>query len=195
MKAYHNVIVKTDQTYVDKVGSVYVDVNRDDVNFINKEVEVVNAPPYTILQKGDKLIIHHNILRQKIGIGGILVESDYFIKEGYYNCPLNEIFLYKRDDVWKTLDPYVFIKPIKYNNKIDTSLILHDKALEDLDDNYKGFSKERGHIKYINSELLEMGLKEGDEIIFDRDSEFEFEIDGELLYKMSTRDILAKIEK
>ena len=54
--------------------------------------------------------------------------------------------------------------------------------------------KERGKIRYINKELTSMGLKEGDTIIFAKDSEFEFKVDGKVLYKMSTSDILAKVD-
>lgn len=193
MKAYHNVIVTTQEVYQSKIGNIHLDVNRDDVEFIKREVEVLDAPDYVLVEKGDKLIIHHNILRQKIGIQGELIESDYYITEGVYNCPPSEIFLRKRGDGdWQALDPYVFIKPIKYEAK-QSSLILNDAALTDFDDNYKGFSKERGIIKYINEELKSWGLKVGDEIVFAKDSEYEFTIDGELLYKMNTHDILAKV--
>ena len=34
-------------------------------------------------------------------------------------------------------------------------------------------------MKYINEDLLKLGVKEGDEISFQPDSEYEFNIDGE----------------
>lgn len=198
MKAYHNVIVKLDKPiYNDKHGSLFIDVNKDDMQYVNKEVEVISAPDYTKLKEGDKIIIHHNIIRQRIDIKGNIIESNYFIKDNIYACPLTEIYLHKpkNDSEWRTYDPYVFIKPIEYvktENKF--GIIIPDSALEGDNTYYKGQSKERGTIRYINEELKSMGLKEGDTVIFAKDSEFEFKVEGELLYKMSTNDIIAKIE-
>jgi len=46
-----------------------------------------------------------------------------------------------------------------------------------------------GTIKYINNELLSLGLNVGDEISYQPHSEYEFNIDGEKLYRMFTRNI------
>ena len=42
---------------------------------------------------------------------------------------------------------------------------------------------------YINNELLEMGLQVGDRISFSPDSEYEFRINEEKLYRMFTENI------
>ena len=46
-----------------------------------------------------------------------------------------------------------------------------------------------GIIKYINTELENLGLKEGDEISFKPESEYEFIIEDEVLYRMFTNNI------
>jgi hypothetical protein len=46
-----------------------------------------------------------------------------------------------------------------------------------------------GIIKYINSELLEKGLKEGDTICFQPESEYPFIVEEEKLYRMFTNNI------
>lgn len=198
MKAYHNVIVKLDQAiYNDKVGSIFIDVNKDEMQHVHKEVTVVSAPEYTDLKEGDKVIIHHNIIRQRIDIKGNIIESNYYLKDGHYGCPLTEVYLVKskNDSDWRTYDPHVFIEPIEYKKKeTKSSIIIPDSALKEDSEYYKGFMKERGKIRYINKELTSMGLKEGDTIIFAKDSEFEFKVDGKILYKMSTSDILAKVD-
>ena len=46
-----------------------------------------------------------------------------------------------------------------------------------------------GIVKYINQELLDLGVKVGDEISFQPESEYEFTIEGEKLYRMFTNNI------
>ena len=50
-----------------------------------------------------------------------------------------------------------------------------------------------GIIKYINKELESKGLKEGDTISFEPDSEYAFQVDGEKLYRMFTSNIKLKL--
>ena len=50
-----------------------------------------------------------------------------------------------------------------------------------------------GIIKYINKELEELGLQVGDEIAYQPDSEYEFIIDDEVLYRMFTSHITLKL--
>jgi co-chaperonin GroES (HSP10) len=49
-----------------------------------------------------------------------------------------------------------------------------------------------GVVKYSNDELRELGVKDGDEVSFEPDSEYEFTIDGEKLYRMFTKNITVK---
>ena len=46
-----------------------------------------------------------------------------------------------------------------------------------------------GTMKYINNELETLGVKVGDEISFTPDSEYEFIVEGEKLYRMFTNNI------
>ena len=47
----------------------------------------------------------------------------------------------------------------------------------------------RGIVKYINNELIEKGVKVGDEVLYEPNSEYEFVVDDEKLYRMFTRNI------
>ena len=44
-------------------------------------------------------------------------------------------------------------------------------------------------MKFINNQLEKLGVKVGDEISFTPDSEYEFNVDGEKLYRMYTENI------
>ena len=46
-----------------------------------------------------------------------------------------------------------------------------------------------GRMKFINNQLEKLGVKVGDEISFTPDSEYEFNVDGEKLYRMYTENI------
>ena len=49
-----------------------------------------------------------------------------------------------------------------------------------------------GVIKYINNQLINKGLRVGDEVSFQPESEYEFYVDGEKLYRMFTNNITLK---
>jgi len=46
-----------------------------------------------------------------------------------------------------------------------------------------------GKIKYVSDKLLSQGVKENDFVSFHPDSEYEFEIDGNKLYRMFEQHI------
>lgn len=193
MKAVDYLIVKTDQAYnneKDLGNGVKIVVNStiESIEHINRKATVVSAPDYTILKEGDEVIIHHNIFRKRNGLGGALTESNYFIKDNTYFVPLTEVFLYKRDNKWSSLEPYCFIEPIKENDKATKSGIYLGS-----ENSFEGNKKNRGKVVYGNSQLEEQGVREGDEVVFSSFSEYKFNIDGQLLYKMSTKDILMKV--
>ena len=49
-----------------------------------------------------------------------------------------------------------------------------------------------GELVYSNRELEKIGLKEGDTVAFQPHSEYEFKVDGEVLYRMFTQNICIK---
>ena len=52
-----------------------------------------------------------------------------------------------------------------------------------------------GYIRYMNDWMRDQGIKEGDEVVFSENSEYDMNIMGEKLMRMRNFDILAKIEK
>tara|TARA_R110002126_G_scaffold73081_4_gene182368 strand:- start:435 stop:698 length:264 start_codon:yes stop_codon:yes gene_type:complete len=83
--------------------------------------------------------------------------------------------MYKQDDQWHCHDRYCFIKPVA---KEDFFL-------------YKNFKNEPlvGLVKYANNYLKSQGVNDGDKITFKPESEYEFEVDGEKLYRMYDHQI------
>lgn len=197
MNALHYIIVETDRAYNNEVnlGGVDITVNTgfEKVEYINRRAEVISAPKGTILRKGDDVIVHHNIFRMRNGIKGVEVQSNYHIEDNTYFVPPTEVFLYKSGEMddWEAVDPFCFIRPIeKEKNRVtDSGIIIGEEKSDN-----KKYVKHMGTVVYTNRQLKEEGINQGDTIVFSRFSEYEFEINGEILYKMSTGDIMAKIQ-
>lgn len=182
------IIVEVDEAYVNEVNGIVVNSTIESVAHINRIAKVVDAPEFTILEKGDEVVIHHNMLRLRNGIRGKKVKSNYHLEGNLYFVPLTEVFMYKRgDSEWSSLQPFVFVKPIPKEEELTQGLLIG----VDNSNSHKGMQKLRGLVKYGNESLSSKGVNNGDKVIFSPWSEYEFNIDGEILYKMSTKDIVA----
>ena len=182
------VIVEIDEAYKNEVDGVIVNSTIESVAHINRVAKVVDSPDFTILKKGDEVVVHHNIFRLRNGLRGKKLQSNYHLEGNKYFVPLTEVFMYRRDDSdWNAIRPFVFVEPIKSEDIKVGNVIINSNETN----SHKGTVKLQGIIKYPNEELISKGVKVGDRIIFSYWSEYEFNINGETLYKMSTKDILA----
>jgi len=159
----------------------------DSVEHINRVGKVIDAPHGAIVEQGDMLLFHHNICRESWGAKGKKRASVFAMADNIFFIPTTEIFMYmKRDtDKWVALAPFVFIQPIEAQNKVLAN------GLEVQEDDYKGMVPLEGIMAYPNQQLLDQGVKEGDRVAFQQDSEHEYQIKGETYYKMKNQDILA----
>ena len=86
--------------------------------------------------------------------------------------------MYKQDNKWHSHDKYCFVKPIPIEKK------------------YIDVSEEEeplwGILKYGNKQLEKLNIYPGDRISFQPNSEYEFNIDDEKLYRMYTSNITLK---
>lgn len=191
MRTINYLIVKLGEAYNNEdtiLGdkSFIVNSTIEDVSFINREATVVSAPDFTIIEEGDKVIAHHNIFRLRNDVRGSVAPSNFWIKDDLYFIPLSEVFMYNRGTGWVSIEPFCFIEPIDYEP---------DGFFELVDDpnKHKGRQHKKGIIRYSNKELESQGVVAGDLIMFSDWSEYEFKVDGKILYKMSTKDVLGKI--
>jgi co-chaperonin GroES (HSP10) len=51
-----------------------------------------------------------------------------------------------------------------------------------------------GYIRHLSDWMKEQGIKEGDEVVFSVNSEYDMKIEGEVLLRMRNEDILATVE-
>jgi co-chaperonin GroES (HSP10) len=181
------IIVEIDEAYKNEIDGIIVNSTIESVAHINRIAKVVEAPSFTILRKGDDVVVHHNMFRLRNGMRGQRVQSDYHIEDNKYFIPFTEVYMYRRGGEWNAIRPFVFLKPVDFEEEVSNGF-----TITKTDSNsHKGKKKLRGIVKYLNDELEAQGVKVGDEVLFSYFSEYEFNIDGETLYKMSTKDILA----
>ena len=165
-----------------KVGDVDLILNTN--IFTHKNVSnnaiVVGLPKNikTNIQIGDEVIIHHNVFRRWHDVRGKEQNSRSFFSEDKYFVGEDQLYIYKHKDEWKSLDDYCFVKPIVNNDMF--SLEKEEPLV--------------GIVKYSNDVLESRGIKVGDKVGFIPNSEFEFVIDGERVYRVRTKVITIKYE-
>ena len=152
-------------------------VSKEDHKTSNRFAKVVALPIHYNgpIKEGDTLLVHHNVFKLYYDMQGVEKSGRSFLKDNLFLIDNEQFFLYKQNKKRKAHGKYCFIKPVS----------LEDSYI------FKGGNEEPlvGIVKYINKELELLGIQEGDKISFTPDSEYEFNIEGEKLYRMFTNNI------
>ena len=143
--------------------------------YVNREATVVSIPIVggTDIKAGDTVIVHHNVFRRWHDVKGKEKNSRSFFDESTYFINHDQIFLYKRNKEWIAPKGYCFVKPLK---AIDQFNIESEKPLQ-------------GVVKYSDGTV-----KVGELVGFRPNSEYEFIVDGERLYRVLSNFITIKYE-
>jgi len=166
-----------------EIGGVdfIVSTSEEDYKFSNRFAEVVELPlgykgP---IKKGDTLLVHHNVFKFYNDMRGRQKSGKSFFKDDLFFIETEQFYMYKQDSTWNACDRYCFIKPMPATESYIK----------------KPFSEEplMGIMKYPNEYLLERGINAGDMVCFSPDSEYEFTVDDEKLYRMYDHQITMKI--
>lgn len=187
MKSPHSFIVRPigNRRYdnIKKIGSVdfITSTSEEDHTVSNRYAEVVETPiNYTgEVKKGDTLLVHHNVFKFYNDMYGKRKSGKSFFKEDLFFIDPDQFFLFKRGDKWHGYDKYCFVKP----GKVRDSFLKKSGTVEPL----------IGTLIYSNAQLKKKGLKEGDVVSYQPDSEYAFKVDGETLYRMFTNNITLKL--
>ena len=165
-----------------KVGDKDLILNTEIYNhqYTNRNAIVKSVPLVgdTDIKPGDEVIVHHNVFRRWHDVRGVERNSRSYFNEDTYFIKADQIFLYKRYWEWKVPKGYCFVKPIKSADKFD------------IDNEWPLV----GIVKYLNEDLTEAGIETGDLVGFRPNSEYEFIIDGEKLYRILSNFITIKHE-
>ena len=180
MKSVYNfVVTPKGKRYnnVKKIGDSELIVNTEIFNHqhVNREATVISTPLIgdTDIIPGDTLIVHHNVFRRWHDVKGIERNSRAYFNESTYLINHDQIFLYKRDKEWIAPKGYCFVKPLK---AVDQFNIESEKPLQ-------------GIIKYSDGTVEVGGL-----VGFTPNSQYEFIVDNERLYRVLSNFITIKYE-
>ena len=183
MKSVYDFIIEPlGETYNNKKNvagkELVLNTKIENYKFINNVAKVLETPlAYdTPINKGDLILIHHNVFRTFYDVKGIKKKSRSYFKDDSYFCALDQIYLYNPGDKWRSVNDRCFIKPLESKDSLRT-----DKE-----------QKLVGILKIGNSSLEELRITPGHVVTFKAGSEWEFNIDGERLYCMKSNDILLE---
>ena len=181
MRAPYRFIVETENRYNNKVdvdGSeliINTEITERDYQFVNRIGKVVATPIaiQTPIRAGDDIIVHHNVFRQYYDMKNRLKQSSNYISENQFQVQLDQIFGYRRDKKWEAAPGYCFVAPILEDDKWSTET----------------YKKLMGEVKISNDYLKSLGITLGTIVGFKPDSEYEFDIEGQLLYRILSNNI------
>ena len=151
--------------------------SEEEVAASNREAEVIAVPLNYKgeIEPGDTLLVHHNVFKFYNDMKGRRQSGRSFFKEDLFFIEDEQFYMYKKNNKWNAHGRNCFVKPLP----VKESFLKKRGKYEPL----------MGTVKYINKELAVFGVEEGDEVSFQPESEYEFRVDGEVLYRMFTNNI------
>ena len=124
-------------------------------------------------------MIHHNVFRRWYNVRGEEKNSKSYFKDNLYFVQQDQIYLYKRNNKWKSFNNRCFVAPLR--DEVEIHNVLEQNLI--------------GILKYGNSALEMLEISEGDVVGYKPFGEYEFIVDGERLYCMKSNDIVIKYER
>tara|TARA_R110002050_G_scaffold72068_5_gene155055 strand:- start:1628 stop:2191 length:564 start_codon:yes stop_codon:yes gene_type:complete len=151
--------------------------SEEDFTASNREAEVIAVPLNYKgeIEPGDILLVHHNVFKFYNDMKGRRQSGRSFFKDDLFFIEDEQFYMYKKNGKWNAHGRNCFIKPVA----VKDSFLQKTGRYEPL----------TGTVKYINKELEVFGVQEGDEVSFQPESEYEFRVDDEILYRMFTNNI------
>ncbi len=183
MKSIYQFIVepKNNRRYdnIKNIGGIdfITSTSEEDASTSNREAIVLETPLNYCgpIEKGDTLLVHHNVFKFYNDMKGRRRSGKSFLKENIFFLDPDQFFAYKKDDKWYGYDRYCFVKPIP----VKDSYI------------FKPFTKEplMGEVVIVNDYLKSKGVEIGDTVCYKPFQEYKFNVDGETLYRMYDHSI------
>ena len=144
--------------------------------YVNRIGTILSLPLVTVykeLKEGDDVVVHHNVFRRFRDVRGKEKDSKNYLSENVYLVQPDQVYAYKRNNEWKALEGFMFVMPIKETRMFSVN---DERPLI-------------GIVKYSNGEFEKEQL-----IGFRPNSEYEFIIEGQRLYRVPVNSITIKYE-
>jgi hypothetical protein len=180
MKSVYNFVVKPKGERYNNTkkldgGKLILNTEIYNHQYVNREAIVISTPIVgdTDIKPGDTVIVHHNVFRRWHNQRGEEKNSRSYFNESTYFINYDQIFLYKQKDKWIAPKGYCFVIPLKATDQFN---IESEKPLQ-------------GIVKYSDGTV-----KVNELVGFRPNSEYEFIVDGERLYRVLSKFITIKYE-
>lgn len=158
---------------------IILDTSEESASFSNREAVVVSLPlnykgP---IEVGDTLLVHHNVFKYYNDMYGRRQSGKSFFKDDRFFIDDTQYYMYKKTNQWIAIEPFCFVAPLPAT---ETYI-------------YKPFSDEplMGVMQYTCKSIEKHGIKKGDIVTFNPDSEYEFKLDEQKLYRIRSKNIIA----
>ena len=180
MKSVYNFVVKPKGKRYNNTkkldgGELILNTDIFQHQYVNREAIVISTPIIgdTNIKPGDTVIVHHNVFRRWNDVKGVERNSKAYFNEETYFINHEQIFLYKQEDKWIAPKGYCFVIPLKATDQFNTE---SEKPLQ-------------GIVKYSDGTV-----KVNELVGFRPNSEYEFIVDGERLFRVLSNFITIKYE-
>jgi hypothetical protein len=183
LRAVNQFIVKG-KRYNNTKGDLIVSTSEEDHLFSNREGEVVALPlgyegPIAI---GDTLLVHHNVFKFYNDMKGRQQSGRSFFREDQFFVDFDQFYMYRTPGGgWVPQGRYCFVQPVPPEDSTIFKPITEEPLV--------------GIMRYPNDYLTGQGIESGDAVTFCPESEYEFTVDGEKLYRMFDHQITCKIQR
>lgn len=155
--------------------------SEEDHTHSNRFAEVVSTPIlyHGPIQKGDTLVVHHNVFKFYNDMKGRRKSGKSYFMDDLFLVDMEQFYLYGKEGDWKAHDRFCFVEPLP----VEESYI------------YKPISKEplMGTMVYPSDYLLSKGIDKGTKVSYKPESEYEFEIDGKTMYRIYDHQITLSL--
>ena len=156
---------------------ILISTSEEDHKFSNRYAEVVEVPIIYDgpIKKGDTLIVHHNVFKFFNDMKGRRKSGKSFFMEDLFFVDNEQFFMYHDGDNWNAHHKYCFVKPIPAEESYIFKAIKEEPLM--------------GEMVYPNGYMKSKGIVSGTKVSFKPESEYEFNIDGEKLYRVLDHQI------
>jgi hypothetical protein len=185
LQSVHRFIIRPvdGKQYINTVKSgdseIIVNTSIENHEDVQRYGEVIALPmAYTgNIQIGDIVIVQHNVFRIAYNDWGVPMQSNNHIDDDHFYVDEDLIYLIIRNGQKIATDNYVFVEPIKEETKWEGTQ----------------YRNHVGILRFSSNAVKKQGLRDGDNVVFYKNSEYEFKIDSKTMYMMRKIRLLAKI--
>lgn len=189
MRALRHFVVEIPKTHNDKLKlgdkEIYIDTRFNEFDHRICYGTVVSPPELfdTGVSKGDTIFFHHHVTMNKsLSLG----DNKYIVIYDHEHPQGSHAIAYRNSEgELKMLSGWVFVTPRLEipTEEVTESGIIYDLGIKEVED--------RTALVFMpNKELMDQGVKVGDVIGFDKDSDYKMKLDDDsIVYRMRVSDI------